>query len=149
MSNLSKFNPQFSASQSEFMKHFFGESFLYPFDAWPFAVDEVRPLAIDISEQDGKLVVEASLPGVKPDDLDISVTDDVLTIKAESKQEKEEDKETYHYRERHFGAWQRRVLLPEQIDASKTKADFEDGVLKLSLPIVEGKKTKRIEVKHK
>jgi len=131
------------------MKRFFGGGFLRLFENWPFSEDEVQPLAVDVSEKEGRLMVEASLPGVKPEGVDIFVVDNILTIKAESKQEKEEEKDKYHYRERRYGAWQRDVLLPERVDVNKAEAEFENGVLKLSLPIIEGEKFKRIKVKSK
>jgi len=149
MSNLMKYDPLFTTPMSEFMKRFFGGGLLPPFDSWSYVEDDIQPLAVDVFEKEGKMVVEASLPGVKPGDLDITINDNILTIKAETKQEREEDKEKYHYRERRYGAWQRKVLLPEQVNADKADAEFEDGVLKLSMPIVGGEKTKRIKVKTK
>jgi len=149
MSKLMKYDPLFTPSMSEFMKRFFGGGLLHPFDSWPLVEDDNQPLAVDVFEKDGKMVVEASLPGVKPGDLDITINENILTIKAETKQEREEDKGKYHYRERRYGAWQRKVLLPEQVNADKADAIFEDGVLKLSMPIVGGEKTKRIKVKTK
>jgi len=149
MSKIIKYNPLYPAPMSDLMKRFFGESFLRLFDTWPLAEDEIQPLAVDISEKDDKLLVEASLPGVKSEGIDISVSDNILTIKAETKQEEEGDKNKYHYRERRYEVWQRSVLLPERVDVDKAEAEFDDGVLKLSLPIVEGKKIKRIKVKSK
>jgi HSP20 family protein len=149
MSSITKHDPFYPAHMSDFMKRFFGESFLRFFENWPLAEDEIQPLAVDVSEKDGKLMVEASLPGVKPEEMDISVVDNVLTIKAESKQEKDEKRGKYHYRERRYGAWQRDVLLPERVDVNKAEAEFVNGVLNLSLPIVEGEKIKRIKVKSK
>ncbi len=147
MSNLIKIDPFYSAPMSELMKRFFDESFLRPFETWPLTGDKIQPLAVDISEKDGNLMVEASLPGVKPEDVDISVSDNILSIKADTKQEEEGEKNKYHYRERSYGVWQRNVRLPEQVDADKAEAEFDNGVLKLSLPIVEGEKAKRIKVK--
>ena len=135
MSNLIKYDPLFTAPMSELMKRFFGGSLLHPFDSWTFMEDDIQPLAVDVFEKDGKMVVEASLSGVKPEDLDITISDNVLTIKAETRQEREDDKEKYHYRERRYGAWQRKVFLPEQVNADKADAEFEDGVLKLSNPL--------------
>ena len=149
MTNLMKYDPLFTTPMSEFMKRFFGGGLLHPFDSWSLVEDDIQPLAVDVFEKDGKMVVETSLPGVKPGDLDITISDNILTIKAETRQESDEDKENYDYRERRYGVWQRKVLLPEQVNPDKADANFEDGVLKLSIPIVGGEKTKRIKVKSK
>ena len=110
----------------------------------------IRALALDICETDDNLVVEASLPGFKPEDVDISVVGSTLNIKAESKSEEEkEETGKYHYRERRWGSFQRSVTLPTEVDANKAEAAFENGVLKLTLPKVEEAKPKRIEVKAK
>jgi len=93
--------------------------------------------------------VHASIPGVKPEDIDISVTGDVLTIKGETVEEKEEKEGNYHLRERRYGAFQRAVSLPTLVRADKASAEFENGVLKLTLPKVEEVKPKSIKIKPK
>ena len=104
-------------------------------------------LAMDVYETENELVVESSLPGVKPDEVDISVVGNLLTIKAETKQEEaKEDKVKYHCRERRHGIYRRSVLLPMDVDANKAEAVFENGVLKLTLPKSEAHKPRKIAI---
>jgi HSP20 family protein len=111
---------------------------------------EAQPLALDLYETDDNLVVETSLPGINPDDVDISIVGNTLTIKGETKHEAEKgEKGRYHYRERRYGAFQRSIILPTGVNTDAAEAVFKDGVLKLTLPKVEEAKPKRIEVKAK
>ncbi len=137
-------------SLREAMDRLFEKSFVHPFGGWPLLEGEAQALALDVYETDNNLVVEASLPGISPDDVDISIVGDTLTIKGEVKHEAEkEEKGRYHYRERRYGAFQRSVTLPTNVDTDAAEAVFENGVLKLTLPKVEEAKPKRIEVKTK
>ncbi len=130
------------------MDRLFEESFVRPFGERPWLGGEARTLALDIYETDDDLVVEASLPSIGPDDVDISIVGNSLTIKGETEREEEkEEKGKYHYRERRYGAFQRTVSLPVEVNADKAEATFENGVLKLSLPKVEEAKPKRITIK--
>lgn len=145
MSSLIRWDPfERGLSLREAMNQLFDESFMR---GWPFAESDVRPLALDVRETDEALIVEGSLPGIKPEDVDISISGNVLTIKGESKQEKEEEKDKYHYRERRYGAYQRTIALPVEVDADTADASFKEGVLTLTLPKVEETKAKCIEVK--
>jgi HSP20 family protein len=111
---------------------------------------EAQPLALDLYETDDNLVVETSLPGINPDDVDISIVGNTLTIKGETKHEAEkEEKGRYHYRERRYGAFRRSIILPTGVNTDAAEAVFEKGVLKLTLPKVEEAKPKRIQVKTK
>jgi len=105
------------------------------------------PLALDISEDENEYTVKASIPGIDPDDLDISVTDNALTISGEIKSEEEKEGEQYHLRERRYGRFSRSVNLPAMVDSDKADANFENGVLTLHLPKSEETKPKRISVK--
>ena len=108
-----------------------------------------KMLALDVCETENDLKVEASLPGFKPDEVDISVVGNALSIKAETEREEKSEEGRYHYRERSYGSYQRTIPLPADVDSSKAEAKFEDGVLKLTFPKVEEAKPKRIEVKSK
>ena len=115
--------------------------------SWPFHQGETRPLSLDVYETDDSLVVEGSLPGIDPEDLDVSLSGNILTIKGESKQEKEEEMGRYYYfRERRYGAVQRTLTLPVEVNVDEVEAQFENRVLTLSLPKVEEAKSKRIDV---
>jgi len=103
--------------------------------------------AIDVLTKDGDLVVRAELPGVKPEDVDITLQNGVLTISGEHKTDQEEERGGYHVRERRYGSFRRSMTLPEGTDESKIHARFEDGVLEVT---VEGgaieQAPKRIEI---
>ena len=103
-------------------------------------------LPLDVIETEDEFIVKASIPGINPDDLDISLTDNVLTIKGEIKVEEAEDVR-YHLRERRFGMFQRSISLPVPVNADKVEAVFENGVLTLHIPKAEEVKPKHISIK--
>lgn len=100
-----------------------------------------------MAEQDDAFIVKASIPGVPADDVEITLTDNVLTIKGEMKDDKEVKETNYHLHERRFGSFMRSVTLPTSVDADKIEAVNENGVLTLTLPKAEAVKPKKIEVK--
>ncbi len=110
---------------------------------------------VEVKENDKGLTIEADLPGVDPDDVSVELADGVLTLKAERKMEKEEDKEAeegvkYHVMERAYGTFLRRFNLPWEADEENIEASFDKGVLKVFVPKkVEEKKAKKIAVKAK
>jgi HSP20 family protein len=106
----------------------------------------VFPL-INITEDDNKLYLRAELPGVKPDELDISATGDSITIKGERKIPPENEKSIYHRREREAGSFSRIINLPTQIDTTKVEARSADGVLTLLLSKAESAKARQIQIK--
>jgi HSP20 family protein len=129
------------------MDRLFEESFVRRFDGGRLLGIEGQPLALDVYETDENLVVEASLPGISPDAVDISVEGNRLTIKGETKREEEKEEEgKYHFRERRYGAFQRTLSLPVEVNADKAEAVFENGVLKLTLPKVEQARPKHIKL---
>jgi len=103
-------------------------------------------LALDVAESDDGYVVKASLPGIKSDDLEITFSENVLTIKAEIEEDTELEEARYHLRERHYGTFSRSIRLPSGIESDKIEADFDDGVLKLHLPKAEDVKPKKIAI---
>ena len=108
--------------------------------------DTIWMLPLDVSENEDAFVVKASIPGVNPDDIDISLTDNMLTIKAEIKEEKEVEGAKYHLRERRHGVYSRAFTLPTAVDADKVEAVYENGVLTLNIPKAEAVKPRKIEV---
>ena len=102
--------------------------------------------AVDIFENEHELVVKADLPDVKPEDLDIRVENNILTIRGERKFEKEEKDKKYHRIERSYGNFLRSFTLPDGADGSKVNAEFKDGVLALTIPKREEAKPKQIKV---
>ncbi len=110
---------------------------------------EASAPAVDMYQTEDSVVVKATLPGIKPEDLQISITGDVLTIRGESKQEEEADNATYHLHERRYGSFSRSIPLPSQVVSDRANAEFEHGVLTLTLPKAEEVKPKTITVKAK
>jgi HSP20 family protein len=104
-------------------------------------------LALDVSENDESYTVHASVPGMNADDLDISFTENTLTIKGESKDERVDENEKWHLRERRFGSFMRSISLPTMVNAYAIEAHFENGVLTLTLPKAEEVKPRRISIK--
>ncbi len=89
---------------------------------------------IDVSETDGTVRISAELPGVSESDIDVSLDDDVLVIRGEKKVEKTSDTENYHFVERSYGTFQRAVQLPCPVEPDKARAEFDNGVLIVTLP---------------
>ena len=102
--------------------------------------------AIDLSETDGEVVVKASLPGVKAEDVDISVNDGMLTVKGERKSEETEG-ENFYRREVRYGSFSRSVPLPSRVDYEHADAEFNDGVLTVTLPKAEDVRPKQIKIR--
>jgi HSP20 family protein len=130
------------------MDRLFEDSFVRPSRALE-GLGEVAGPALDIYQKPDEVVVKAALPGVKPEEVNIDITGDTLTIKGESKAEQEINREDYLYQERRYGAFSRTVVLPIGLKSDKAEATMEDGVLTLSIPKTEEIKPKAIKVKAK
>lgn len=105
--------------------------------------------AVDVFEKDDKFVVKAELPGMKEEDIDVSVIGDMLMIKGEKKTESEAKEEDYYRCERVYGSFYRSIPLPSTVDASKIEANYDDGVLEVTLPKTTEVKPKKIAVAAK
>jgi len=103
--------------------------------------------SVDIFENKDNIVLEAELPGMKPEDVDISIENNVLTIHGERKFEKKDDQDNFHRVERSYGSFTRSFTLPSTVSSENADATFENGVLRLTLAKREEAKPKRIEVK--
>jgi HSP20 family protein len=104
---------------------------------------------IDLYQTSDEVVVKAALPGLKADEVQITVTADVLTLRGEFKQENEKKEATWHMREQRYGLFERAVMLPTDVQTEKAKADFENGILTITLPKAEAVKPKSISIKAK
>jgi HSP20 family protein len=102
--------------------------------------------AVDLLEREHSLVLRADLPGLKEDDVQIEVRDNVLTISGERQAESEDSEQGYYRIERAFGSFSRSLTLPDGVDADKIEAHFEDGVLEVKIPKPEERKPKRISI---
>jgi HSP20 family protein len=127
------------------MDRLFDESFPR---RWRWATNgEVKAtFPVEVSETESDIEVKASLPGVKPEEVDVTVNDDVLTIKAEHKDTSAEKKRDYYRREIRYGALHRSMTLPVSVDSDKAEAKYEDGILTLKLPKAEALRPKQIKV---
>jgi HSP20 family protein len=105
--------------------------------------------AIDVFEKVDKFVVKAEVPGMKEDDIHVSVEGDVLTIKGEKKTESEVKEEDYYCCERSYGSFFRSIALPSTVDASKIEADYDNGVLEVTIPKKAEVKPKKVTIKKR
>ncbi|RIK45801.1 MAG: heat-shock protein Hsp20 [Chloroflexi bacterium] len=147
MSNLSIWEPaREMMTLREAMNRLFDDAFTRPVSA--SGISSVIP-AIDLYQTNDEVVVRASLPGLKADDVQISVTGEALTLRGEFKTANEKKDATWHIRENRFGAFERTIMLPTDVQTDKAKADFENGVLTITLPKAEAVKPKTISIKAK
>lgn len=114
---------------------------------WPRAAEEKGWVpSIDIFEKDSKVILKMELPGIKEEDIDVSVDGDMLNIKGEKKTESEVKEEDYYQSERSYGSFIRSISIPSSIDSGKIVADYEDGVLQVTMPKINGVKSKKVPV---
>jgi len=148
MSNLIRWEPaREMMSLREAMDRLFEDAFTRPLslrerDGWSVP-------AIDMYQTDNEVVVKAALPGIKADEVQINVSGDVLGLKGEMKHEEEKKDKAWHIHEQRWGSFERSVSLPTSVVAEKAKAEFENGVLTITLPKAEEVKPKTITVKAK
>lgn len=130
------------------MDRLFEDSFIRPSRLVSLLGETLTP-AIDMYQTPSEVVVKANLPGVKPEEVDIHITGDTLTIKGERKTEEEIKRENYLYQEHRYGAFSRSVSLPAGLNTDKAQASLENGILTLTIPKAEEAKPKVIKVKTK
>jgi len=129
------------------MDRWFDEGLFRP--PMPFGFGGDDSLSVDMYETDDNVVVKTAIPGVKADEIEVSVTGDTLTVRAETKQEEEVKEENYLRRERRYGSYCRSVTLPGGLESDKADADYSDGILTLTFPKAEEIKPKSIKVTSK
>jgi len=145
MSNLIRWEPMREVmTLREAMDHLFDDAFTRPVSMAGSSMP-----TLDLYQTNDAVVVKAALPGFKPDDVQISVTNDVLTLRGEYKQENGNGQGdvVYHVRERRYGSFERSLTLPTSVQTDKAKADFENGILTIQLPKSEEVKPKSISIK--
>jgi HSP20 family protein len=146
MSNLIRWEPaREMMSLRDAMDRLFDDAFTRPLslrDGWSAP-------AIDMFQTDDEIVVKAALPGIKADEVQINITGEVLTLKGEVKQSQEMEEKAWHIREQRFGSFERSIALPTDVVADKAQADFENGILTITLPKAGEVKPKSITVKAK
>ena len=104
-------------------------------------------LTIDVYQTDDEVIIKSTIAGVKPEDLDVSINNDMVTIKGERKQEDEISLDNYYYQECYWGLFSRSVILPVEIIADKAEATMKNGILTLKLPKADTTKTRKIQVR--
>lgn len=106
---------------------------------------ELSP-SVDIYEEGNELVVKAELPGIKKEDLNVTITENRITIEGEKKQEEKVEKNDYHWVERSYGSFNRSFRLPDNVNGEAAKASFKEGILEIRAPKTEEAKQKKITV---
>jgi len=109
---------------------------------------EEGQLAIDVYETENEIVVQSTIGGIKAEDLDISIEDDMVTIRGSRENKIEKEGKKYFYQECYWGSFMRKLILPEEVDASKSKAVIKEGILTLSMPKIHRKTKKKIAVEQ-
>ena len=146
MANLVRRTPnRETLSLREAMDRLFEDSFISP--RWFGGMEgPAGLLPLDIYETGDSVIVKATVPGVKPEDIDVTITGDLLTIKSEIQEEEQVEERNYLRQERRYGSSCRQVTLPAGLDTDQVKASFEHGVLTLELPKLEAIKPKTVKV---
>ena len=143
MANLTRWDPfQELVDMRNIMDRMLERSFATPEEGWRGTWD----LPLDVMEDQDEYVVKASIPGINPDDLDITYNDKTLTIRGQVKGDEEKKEARYHLRERWSGSFARSITLPVNVRADKIQATCENGILTLHLPKTEEVKPKKIQI---
>lgn len=147
MANITRFDP-FSemVTLRQAMDRLFEDSFVSPLSLRHYNGEASAP-ALDVHQTADEIVVTAALPGMKADDVDITITGQTLSIRGEFKADEKVERDQYLYRERRFGSFHRQLQLPVRVQGDAATASFEDGVLTLTIPKAEEVKPRQIQVK--
>lgn len=143
MTNLTRWDPFADLRQA--MDQLFDQGFARPWRLLA-TTDYQATFPVEVWETDDAIEVKAALPGLQPDDVEVSVADGVLTIKGEHRPQAEQDGRTYHHREINYGTYSRSFSLPASVESEKGEARFEDGMLYLRLPKAESVRPKQIKI---
>ena len=148
MSNLTRWEPaREMMTLREAMDRLFDDAFTRPLsvrDGWSMASP-----AIDMYQTDNDVVVKASIPGIKAEEVQINITGDILTLKGEARQEEDRKERSWHIREQRFGSFERSIVLPTDVKSDQAEAVFENGILTITLPKADEVKPKTINIKAK
>jgi HSP20 family protein len=147
MANITRFDP-FSemVTLRQAMDRLFEDSFVNPLTLRSYSGDAPAP-ALDVHETGDDIVVTAALPGLKAEDVDITITGQTLSIRGEFKADEKVERGQYLYRERRHGSFHRQLQLPVRVQGDAANATFEDGLLTLTIPKAEEVKPRQIQVK--
>ncbi|RMG68193.1 MAG: Hsp20/alpha crystallin family protein [Nitrospirae bacterium] len=153
---VTKVEPRRMLSPFEEMERWFDEIMRRPFSFFGPSwlprirmpeVEEISP-SVDIYEEGDDVVVKAELPGMKKDDIDVTISEDTVTISGEKKREEKVEKKNYYRYERSFGSFTRSFRIPVDVQTDKAKASFKDGILEIRIPKTEEakKKTRKLQI---
>jgi HSP20 family protein len=147
MGSLTRWEPfEGLDSLQDDMRRLLGSTLARPW--WPLESVE-QGFTMDMFEKEGNIVIKVALPGVKPEDVQVTAIGNTLTIKGELKAEENVGDKSYIHRERRYGKFSRTVTLPGDVPVEDIQAEFEHGVLTLTVPKADKSKVKKIEVKAK
>jgi HSP20 family protein len=147
MANITRFDPFGEmVTLRQAMDRLFEDSFVSPLTLRTYNGEATAP-ALDVHQTADEIVVSAALPGVKADDVEITITGQTLSIRGEMKADEGVGRDQYLYRERRYGSFHRQLQLPVRVQGDAATADFSDGVLTLRIPKSEEVKPRQIQVK--
>ncbi len=109
--------------------------------------DEEGQLTVDVYQNEDDIIVKSTIAGVTADDMDISITNDMVTIKGNRKPDEKIKQSDFYYQELYWGPFSRSIILPEEIDADNAKASMKNGILTLRLPKISRSKIKKVKIK--
>lgn len=104
-------------------------------------------LAVDVYQTDGEVVIQSTIAGIKTEDLDVSIENDVVTISGERENTTEDSGKNYYYQECYWGAFSRQIILPEEVDPGRAEASLKDGLFTLRIPKLERQRVKKVKVR--
>lgn len=147
MANLTRFDPlREMVSLRQAMDRLFEDSFVSPLSWRSLESDAISP-ALDVHQTADEIVVTASLPGIKPEDVEITLTGQTLQIRGELRADEKVERDQYLYRERRYGTFSRQLELPVRVEGDRSQATFENGVLTLRIPKAEEVKPRQIQIR--
>jgi HSP20 family protein len=146
MTNLIRREPRRLMTLREAMDRLFEDALLRPYGEFELAPMATAP-PVDVSKTDNEIIVTATVPGIKPEDLTITLSDNTLELRGEMKTESERSEAAYHLRERRMGSFRRTISLPAAVKTDATQAEFENGVLTLTMPKAEEARRRTITIK--
>lgn len=116
-------------------------------EEWLGGAEEEGQLTVDVFQTDNEILLQAMVAGVRPDDLDVQITRDMITIRGRREQSREIEKDDFFYQELYWGAFSRSVLLPQEVDVDGSEATLKQGLLIIRLPKLDKNRTERLRVK--
>lgn len=147
MANITRFDPFGEmVTLRQAMDRLFEDSFVSPLTLRAYNGEPAGP-ALDVHQTADEIVVTATLPGIEPEDVDITITGQTLSIRGEFKADEKVERDQYLYRERRFGSFKRQLQLPVRVQGDAATATFENGLLTLAIPKAEDVKPRQIQVK--